>query len=65
MYTIYIMAVFLSFVAGACGLIGLHYKERYIARLETENRRLKETVTLTETKANRYRLMLNTTLDNK
>ena len=64
MYTIYITSAFLIYIAVAYGLIGLHYKERRIARLETENRKLKETITLSEAKANRYRLMLDTVLDN-
>ena len=55
------MGVFLSGVAVVCGFIGLHKKdkatERYIARLESENRRLKHTVVVMERKAKGERLV--------
>ena len=65
MYVIYTMGMFLIYTVIVCGLIGLHKKDLYISRLESENRRLKETLILTKRKANRYKLMLTTTLDNK
>lgn len=65
MYTIYTTGLFLIYAVIVCGLIYLHKKDLYISQLESENRRLKETVIRTKKKANRYRLMLNTTLNNK
>lgn len=68
MLNICFMGVFLSGVAVVCGFIGLHRKdretERYIARLEAENRRLKEAVILTERKAKGERLIFTVSLDN-
>ena len=58
MYTIYIIGVSILCIAGLCELIGLHEKDLRISRLETENRRLKETAILEKVKANRYRLMI-------
>ena len=58
MYTIYIIGVSILCIAGLCEFIGLHEKDLRISRLETENRRLKETAILEKVKANRYRLMI-------
>ena len=58
MYTIYIFTVSLLFIVFMYGLIGLHKRDLRISRLESENRRLKETAILEKVKANRYRLMI-------
>lgn len=61
------MGVFISGVAFVCGVIFLNKRERetdrYIARLEAENRRLKEAVTNIERKAKGDRLIFTVSLD--
>lgn len=65
MFTIYTMCTFFIYAVILLGLFSLHKKDLYIARLELENNRLKETVIHTKRKANRYELMYNSILDNE
>lgn len=63
------LGVILSGIALVCGVMSLNKRdretERYIARLESENRRLKETVTHIERKAKGDRLIFTVSIDNE
>ena len=65
MFTIYTISRFFIYVVILWGLFSLHKKDLYIARLESENNRLKETVIHAKRKANRYELMYNSIIDNE
>lgn len=69
MLNICFIGVFLSGIALVCGVMSINKRnrktERYIARLESENRRLKYTVSLMERKANADRLVYTASIYNK
>lgn len=63
------VGVILSAIVLVCGFVRLNNKDketdRYIARLESENRRLKYTVSLMERKANGDRVVYTASTYNK
>lgn len=69
MLSICFFGVFISGIALVCGIVSLNKRdsetERYIARLEAENRSLKETVERLERKAKGDKLVFTISLDNE